>query len=165
MRIKSISHLIVTLCLLTLSPFDASSYTSQSGQPSSQPTWVHWDVYEIKVDKDGATHTCTITSKGGELLVSIKIRTPVVEKSASRDQGDAVVAKEHKHDFRIDKTDGKVVELSRMNYLETGKGMRSGGPAKTGPTAKVMLGPFKELLQKLPSEIYELMERFLNKSM
>lgn len=162
MNLKFISRLIVALCLVTLIPFHTFSYASQqSTQLSSQPGWTHWEVYEIKVDKDGVTHTCTITSKGDELLVSIKTRTPVIEKSASRDQGEAVVVKEHKHDFKINKSDGKVVEISRVNYLETSKGMRTGSPAKTGPSAKVMLEPFKEVLEKLPTEIYELMEKVL----
>ncbi|MGA9771914.1 MAG: hypothetical protein WBV94_22980 [Blastocatellia bacterium] len=156
------TQLILTLCLVILSSFHTFSYASQqSVQLPSQPTWIHWEVYEIKVDKDGTSHTCTITSKGDELLVTIKTRTPVIEKTASSDKENDIVVKGHRHDFKINKTDGNVVGLHRLNYGETGKGMTMGNVAKTGPPAKVMLEPFKEVLQKLPSDIYKLMEKVL----
>lgn len=156
------TRLILTLCLVTLSSFHTFSYASQqSVQLPSQPTWAHWEVYEIKVDKDGTLHTCTITSKGDELLVTIKTRTPVIEKTASSDKQEDIVVKGLRLEFKINKTYGDVVELHRLIYGETGKGIQMANVAKTGPPAKVMLEPFMEVLQKLPLDIYKLMEKVL----
>jgi hypothetical protein len=118
-------------------------------------------VYETKVEKDGATHGCTIVSKGDELLVTIEARNPVREKTVSAGEQGNIVIDGHVHKFKINKTDGNVVPLSWIVYGETDKGMRMANPAKKGPSARVMLEPFGEVLRKLPSDIYALLERVL----
>ena len=72
--------------------------------------------------------------------------------------------KGHLHEFKINKTDGNVVELRMRNYGETGKGKVMVNVAKAGPPAKVMLEPFKDVLQKLLLDIYKLMDKVLKSS-
>lgn len=156
------TKLVIILSFVALSLPHTSPYAAQqTGQASAQSTWIHSDVYEIRVDKDGATHGCTIVSKGDELLVTIEVRNPVDEKTVSGGKEGKIVIDGHIHRFKIDKTDGNVVPLSWTVYGETDKGMRMANPAKKGPSARVMLEPFKEVLRKLPSDIDALLERVL----
>jgi hypothetical protein len=156
------TELIIILCFVALSlPYRESYASEQSGQASSQSTWIHSDVYETRVDKDAGTHTCTIISKGDELLVTIEVRNPVNEKTFSGGKEGNIVIDGHIHRFKINKTDGNVVALSWTVYGETDKGGRTASAAKRGPSAKVMLEPFREVLRKLPSDIYPLLERVL----
>jgi D-Tyr-tRNAtyr deacylase len=118
-------------------------------------------VYEIRVDRDGSTHNCTIISKGDELLITIEVRNPVNEKAIGEGKEGNIVVDGHIDRFKINKTDGIVVPLSWTVYGETDKGVRMGNSAKKGPSAKEMLEPFREVLRKLPSDIYPLLERVL----
>lgn len=156
------TQLTIMVCFVALSlPCKESLASQLSGQQPSQSTWIHSDVYEIRVEKDGATQNCTIVSKGDELLVTIEVRNPVNEKTASDGKEGNIVIDGHTHRFKINKTDGNVVPLSWTVYGETDKGMRMANPAKKGPSSKVMLEPFKEVLRKLPSDIYPLLEKVL----
>ena len=156
------AELIIILFFVALSPPCTECYASRQGsQVSSQSSWIHSDVYEIRVNKNGATHDCTIVSKGDELLVTIEVRNPVNEKTVSGGKEGNIVIDGHVHRFKINKTDGIVVPLSWIVYGETDKGMRTANPAKKGPSARVMLEPFGEVLRKLPSDIYAQLERVL----
>jgi hypothetical protein len=156
------TELVIILCCVALSvPYTESFASQQSGQASSQSTWIHSDLYETRVEEDGATHTCTIISKGDELLVTVEVRNPVREKTVSAGEEGNIVIDGHVHKFKINKTDGNIVPLSWTSYGETDKGMRMANASKRGPSAKAMLEPFREVLRKLPSDIYPLLERVL----
>lgn len=153
---------MLVFVILELSGVVKLSYAhQQEKQLSASADWTHSDVYETKLVKDGETHLCTIVSKGDELLVTIEARKPIKESSTSGDKRENMVVSGSIHKFKMNKTDGSMSDLLWLVHGETDKGQRFTNRAKVGPGTKRMLEPFKEVLPKLPTELYQLLEKVL----
>jgi hypothetical protein len=87
------------------------------------------------------------------------VRKPIKEGLGSNDKTEAMIVSGSIHKFKLNKSDGSMSDLIWLVYGETDKGQRYTNRAKVGPRTKTMLEPFKEVLPKLPPEIYRLLEK------
>lgn len=128
---------------------------------SASAVWTHSDGYETKLIKDGVTYACSMILKGDDVLVTIEVRTSINERATIGDTTQTLVLNGKIHKFKLNKKDGSLSDLVWMVYSETDNEQRFANRVKTGPATKLMLEPFKDVLGKLPSEIYQLFEKLL----
>ena len=159
---KTVLRMMLAVVIVELSGLVKLAYADQlEAQLPASAVWTHSDVYEIKLVKDGATHECTMISKGDELLVTVEIREPAKEPMTIGDKPENIVINGKIHRFKMNKKDGSLSDLIWMVYGETDKAQRFTNRAKAGPGTKRMLEPFREVLAKLPSEMCQLLKTVL----